>query len=231
MDMRADVAPAVILFDLDGTLVDSEPLHGEALARTLASYGIDDADGLHAEAFGRTVEDEYAIAARRIGIDAPFDEWIARKYRFYFDLLPTLEIRRGAPELFRRLDSLGTRLAVVSNSDRMVMQANLRAAGLEWHGLVTVSRNDVRHGKPSPDGYERALYLLGGRAADAVVVEDSPTGAAAGLAAGCRTLFWPQLPLPTPEGAERVDSIDALEQRLLAAMGTHAGPSSCGAGD
>lgn len=223
MDMRADVAPAaMMLFDLDGTLVDSEPLHGEALARTLASYGVADAGDIHEEALGRTVEVEYAIAARRFGITAPFDEWIKRKYGFYFDLLPTLRVREGAPELFRRLHGLGARLAVVSNSDRMIMQANLRAAGLEWHGLVTVSRNDVREGKPSPEGYERAAWLLGGATTGAVVVEDSPTGAAAGLAAGFRTLFWPQVPLPTPAGAERIESLAVLEQRLLDCLGTPA---------
>ena len=113
MDQRADVAPAaVILFDLDGTLMDSEPLHAEALARTLASYGVDDPGDMHEEALGRTVEVEYAIAARRFGIAAPFREWIARKYGYYFELLPTLRPREGVPDLFRRLDLQTERVAV-----------------------------------------------------------------------------------------------------------------------
>jgi HAD superfamily hydrolase (TIGR01509 family) len=217
MDMRADLGSAMILFDLDGTLVDSEPLHEAALLRTLAFYGVPDGGDIHDEVLGRTVEEEYAIVARRFGITAPFREWIAAKHGFYFDLLPTLRPREEAPAMFRRLDGMGARVAVVSNADRMVMQANLRAAGIERHGLITVSRTDVREGKPSPEGYQRAAWLLGG--GDAVVVEDSPTGAKAGLAAGFRTLFWPQLPLPTPEGAERIDSLEALEGRLLELVG------------
>ncbi|TIV56214.1 MAG: HAD family phosphatase, partial [Mesorhizobium sp.] len=71
-----------------------------------------------------------------------------------------------------------------SNSDRLIVDANLSAVGLVYPGMHTVSRNDVRQGKPHGEPFLRAAYLAGVDPADAVAVDDSVTGAMAGLAAG-----------------------------------------------
>jgi len=83
-------------------------------------------------------------------------------------------------------------MAIVSNSDRMLVDANLRAAGLQVPGLVSVARNDVRFGKPRPEPYLRAAWLLGVDPSDCIVVEDSVPGARAGLAAGMTVIGWPE---------------------------------------
>ncbi len=89
----------------------------------------------------------------------------------------------------------------MSNSDRAIVDVQLRLAGLSRPGLVTVSRNDVRTGKPDPEGYLRAAYLLNTAPAECLVVEDSLSGAAAGLAAGMRTAFVPHAMVDVPSGA------------------------------
>ena len=103
--------------------------------------------------------------------------------------------------------------AVVSNSDRLIVDANLRAVGIVEPGLKTVSRNDVREGKPDPEPFLRAAWLTGVDPADTFVMEDSYTGASAGLAAGMKTIFWPERPMVGPPGALVANS--AAEVRKL----------------
>ena len=95
-----------------------------------------------------------------------------------------------------------------------MVQANLAAAGLDSPGRVSVARNDVRAGKPDPEAYLRAAWLLEAAPGDCIVVEESQTGARAGVVAGMRTLFWPQEPAPAPPGAEAVADMAALEVAL-----------------
>lgn len=73
----------------------------------------------------------------------------------------------------------------------MLLEANLRALGLQDPQLVSVSANDVREGKPDPEPYLRAAWLLRVTPDHAIVVEDSPTGARAALAADMRVIAWP----------------------------------------
>jgi HAD superfamily hydrolase (TIGR01509 family) len=211
-----------VLWDMDGTLVDSEPLHEEALERALRAQGLAVPATFHAFLLGRDARTIHAWCRDELGLTLGFEDWIALKYRTYFALLHRLRPRGGAIALFQRLRAGGRPQAVVSNSDRMVVTANLDAAGLTAPGLVSVSRNDVREGKPHPEPYLRAAWLLGVEPAGCTVVEDSPTGARAGLAAGMRTLFWPPEPVETPRGAIRIGSIAELEARLAEPAGATA---------
>lgn len=203
-----------VLWDMDGTLVDSEPLHEAALVSTLRVHGVEPPADFHALVVGRDAPSIHAFCVERLGVRATLIEWLTTKYGFYFGSLDPLPARPGAPELFRELEEAGVAQAVVSNSDRLVVTANLEAAGLSRPTQVTVSRNDVRHGKPSPEPYLRAAWLLGRRPERCVVVEDSVTGARAGVASGARTLFWPQDDVEAPAGAERVENVVTLGEAL-----------------
>jgi HAD superfamily hydrolase (TIGR01509 family) len=140
-----------------------------------------------------------------------------RKYDHYLEHAPSLEGRPGALEVFRDLKAKGVVQAVVSNSDRLIVDANLRAVGIKQAGMKTVSRNDVREGKPDPEPFLRAAWLTGVNPGDAVVMEDSFTGASAGLAAGMKTIFWPEKPMFGPPGAFVANS--AAEVRKLLGLG------------
>ncbi len=203
-----------ILWDMDGTLVDSEPLHVAALEAALETQGLVAPPAFHHLTIGMDARAVHAWCRENLGLTLALPEWLVLKYRTYFRLVVDLVPREGACDLFRALRADGVRQAVVSNSDRMVVTANLDAVGLTIPGMVTVSRNDVREGKPAPEPFLRAAHLLGVDPADCTAVEDSATGARAGVAAGMRTLFWPQVPTPTPPGAIRIASLGALETHL-----------------
>ena len=85
----------------------------------------------------------------------------------------TLKPRPGALEIFRDLQRAGVVQAVVSNSDRLIVDANLGAVGLVEPGMKSVSRNDVREGKPLPEPFLRAAWLTGIDPAETFVMEDS----------------------------------------------------------
>ena len=81
---------------------------------------------------------------------------------------------------------------MVSNSDRMLVDASLAVAGIARPDMITVTRNDVRNGKPDAEPYLRAAWLLGVAPHECLVVEDSTPGAQAGLAAGMLVVGWPE---------------------------------------
>ncbi|MEO5326231.1 HAD family phosphatase [Mesorhizobium sp. CC13] len=193
--------PKAVYWDMDGTLIDSEPLHERSLIAALRSVGIEPPVDLHARVVGQAARPVYEVLRDQFGLALEFDEWIARKYDHYMSHAPGLLPREGAMEIFGDLKARGAVQAIVSNSDRMVVDANLRAVGLHEPAMRTISRNDVRCGKPDPEPYLRAAWLTGIDPADTVVMEDSFTGASAGVAAGMRTIFWPQDPVDGPDGA------------------------------
>lgn len=203
-----------LLWDMDGTLVDSEPLHEAALVAALRSLGLEPPADFHDIVLGRDATTVHAWCVAHLGLDLDLTSWLKLKYRTYFASLAAMPPREGAIDLFRQHEAAGRLQAIVSNSDRLVVDANLEAAGLQAPGRVSVSRNDVRCGKPDPEGYLRAAWLLQVDPAACVVVEDSPTGAAAGVAAGMRTLFWPQDEVPAPPGVELIRDMAALASAL-----------------
>ncbi|MER9130472.1 HAD family phosphatase [Mesorhizobium sp. M0768] len=208
------MTPKAVFWDMDGTLVDSEPLHEAALIAALHSVGIAPPADLHERVLGIAAWPVYEMLRDEFGLDLPFDDWIVRKYDHYLPMAETLTPRTGAIEIFNELLALGVPQAVVSNSDRLIVDANLRAVGLVYPGMKTVSRNDVREGKPHAEPFLRAAWLADVDPAEAVAVDDSVTGATAGLAAGMKTIFWPEVPMEGPPGAIVIDSAGELRAEL-----------------
>ncbi|RWM37763.1 HAD family phosphatase [Mesorhizobium sp.] len=208
------MTPKAVFWDMDGTLVDSEPLHEAALVAALRSVGIAPPTNLHERVLGVAAWPVYEMLRDQFGLDLPFDDWILRKYDHYLPMAETLKPRPGAIEVFNQLRALGVEQAVVSNSDRLIVDANLSAVGLLYPGMHTVSRNDVRQGKPHAEPFLRAAYLAGVDPADAVAIDDSQTGAMAGLAAGMKTIFWPEAPMEGPPGAIVINNADELRAQL-----------------
>jgi HAD superfamily hydrolase (TIGR01509 family) len=207
--------PKAVFWDMDGTLIDSEPLHEEALVVALRELGIEPPPDLHERVLGVAAYPVYEMLRDEFGLGLPFDQWIVRKYAHYLENAPRLQARPGALEIFRDLKALGVIQGVVSNSDRLIVDANLRALDIHEAGMRTVSRNDVRDGKPDPEPYLRAAWLAGLDPEDCAVMEDSHPGSIAGLAAGMRTIFWPEVPgQPGPAGALNADSAEAVRAYL-----------------
>lgn len=181
MEVRA------ILWDMDGTLVDSEPLHESALRAAMRKAGIKPPDELHSKVLGMSADAVFAWLREDHGLSLDFSEWISLKYEHYLANVAEVRAIPEALELWKTAEHRGLRQAVVSNSDRLIVDANLRQTNLARAEFKSVSRNDVRCGKPDPEPYLRAAWLLDVQPANCIVVEDSPTGAKAGAAAGMQT--------------------------------------------
>lgn len=202
-----------VLFDMDGTLVDSEDLHFDALVAAANRFDISVPDGFADRITGMSFADCHALLVERTGARVSLVAMSRAKHEIYVERAATLKMRPGASAVLEALREAAIPFAIVSNSDRMIAEANLAATGLRMPGLVTVTRNDVRAGKPHPEPYLRGAWLLGVEPADCVVVEDSAPGAQAGLAAGMSVIAWPEPHRPDiafPAGVMMADPFDLL---------------------
>jgi HAD superfamily hydrolase (TIGR01509 family) len=206
--------PKAVFWDMDGTLIDSEPLHDEALVVALGKLGLTPPPNLHERVLGQTAQDVYAMLRSEVGLDLPFDRWIALKYDHYLKEAPQLKPRPGALDIWQELRARGVVQAVVSNSDRLIVEANIHALGLQEAGLRSVTRNDVRLGKPHAEPYLRAAWLFELDPTHCAVMEDSWTGSQAGLAAAMRTVYWPEAPQAGPGGALVAETADDVRAHL-----------------
>lgn len=101
------MAPKAVFWDMDGTLVDSEPLHEAALVAAMRNVGLQPPPDLHERVLGVAAWPVYLMMRDEFGLDLPFDEWIVHKYEHYLPLVATLKPRPGAIEIFNELRALG----------------------------------------------------------------------------------------------------------------------------
>jgi HAD superfamily hydrolase (TIGR01509 family) len=179
------VAPAAVVFDCDGTLVDSEPLAWRAWRDVLAQHGYE----LRPEDIELTrgrgwpeIYGHFAGVVPSIGSsEAAWDGFTGNLFALLEAELTPFEDAIGTA---RELHARGVPIAVASSSPRARLDATLRAAGLHDLFEVTVAGDEVAHGKPAPDLFLAAAERLGVEPADCVAVEDSPPGVASAVAAG-----------------------------------------------
>ncbi|MFC4983017.1 HAD family hydrolase [Streptomyces atroolivaceus] len=185
-------APSV-LFDLDGTLIDSEPNYYEAGRRLLARYGVRDFSWEnHTRFIGIGTRETLTVLREEYGIEAPVDELLAGKNALYLELagasttaFPEMRI------LVERLHGDGVPMAVASGSSRAAIAATLSVTGLDAYLPVYVSAEEVARGKPEPDVFLEAARRLGVAADSCVVLEDAVPGLRAAHAAGMRCVAVP----------------------------------------
>lgn len=180
-----------VLWDIDGTLVDSEPNHIRSFLFVSRSLGFPLTDEQGSSFTGVSLEDIYIWMQDNGGVSLPLAELKARITGHFIETIHLVRPREGAVDLVRRFAALGLRQACVSNAERNVTQANLGLLGLPELEFA-ICRNDVTQGKPDPEGYLLAARRLGVPPEGCAVIEDSPTGARAAKAAGMLTIAWPQ---------------------------------------
>ncbi|WP_055489505.1 HAD family phosphatase [Streptomyces sp. TP-A0356] len=182
-----------VIFDLDGTLVDSEPNHFEAGRQLLAEQGVTDytwAD--HERYVGISTRETLALLKERHGLRAPLEELLAEKNRRYLDLArASTKVYPEMRTFVELLAAEGVPMAVASGSSPEAIEAILSGTGLASWFTTAVSADEVAHGKPAPDVFLEAARRLGACPADCVVLEDAAPGAAAAHAAGMRCIAIP----------------------------------------
>jgi HAD superfamily hydrolase (TIGR01509 family) len=203
-----------VIFDCDGTLVDSEPLARTAWARTLEPYGYAvtdaDADATVGLPFPRT-RDYYAERVELPGAD---EMWTAYSGTLFARIDDELVVFDDAVGAARELRERGVPVGVASSSPRERLHRTLARAGLLDAFDVTVAGDEVEHGKPAPDMFLLCAQRLGVPPEQCIVIEDSPPGVQAGIAAGMHTIGVSRAGAPLP-GADRV--VDFLTADVILA--------------
>ncbi|AVZ72909.1 hydrolase [Streptomyces lunaelactis] len=210
--------PAAVLFDMDGTLVDTEVLWWEATEEVAASLGhrLSDADA--PEVVGRAVEDTAAHLMRVSGAGETDGVALSATLTasFHRRVEAGAPLRPGAWRLLAELERRQVPFALVSASPRIVVDTVVGGALADVPFSFTLSADDTVRTKPHPDPYRAAADRFGALPGACVAVEDSPDGSNSAEAAGCAVLVVPSL-LPVPESAGRVFA-RSLEEVDLAVL-------------
>ncbi|MBA4489482.1 HAD family phosphatase [Paracoccus sp. S1E-3] len=186
-----------ILWDMDGTLIDSEPAHAAAFDEAVVEMGLSFPPNFHDQLLGRSSAEVHKAVAEQAP-DLTYEDWMARKWAHFVGHARQVHRRDSVANIAVTKAAEGLPMAVVSNSTADEVALAMEVTGLDRIIPVTVSRADVKEGKPSPEGYLLAARRLSVPPADCLVVEDSLVGAQAGLNAGMRVLYHPQLPAADP---------------------------------
>ena len=212
---------AAVLFDMDGLLVDTEPLwletETEVMARLGALWTPEDQQALLGGSMARTVD--YLLArATRPAPPETVERWMIEGVLARVRA-GRVVVQPGVRELLAEVAHAGLPHALVTSSQRVFAEAVLDATGITFP--LTVCAEDATEGKPDPEPYLLAAKLLDVDPVRCVALEDSPNGVASATAAGCRVLAVPSLvPIPPAPGRVVVASLAGVslgELRRIAA--------------
>lgn len=175
-----------ILFDMDGTILNSESLHFEAISQLTnhkSPYTIDDL-------YGMADVDVYPLIKEFT--DLGLDEFLEAKIQLMKIIIPTSKVSSilldDIPKLVLQLKAAGKKLALVTASEKETTYSLLRHCNLLQYFDIVIARQDTNKTKPDPAPYQHALNMLGIKKEDAIIFEDSPTGIAAAIASGVKVI-------------------------------------------
>jgi beta-phosphoglucomutase len=189
-----------IIFDLDGTLADTEPLHFEAFARVLRTEGIDlDRAEYFSRLIGLDDRDCFTTVLHENGratADGALAALIARKATIYQEMIAGRDVTFPGAADFVRLCAARFPLILATGTLRVEAELILERAGVRELFADIIAAEDVEHGKPAPEGFEKAMGRLGFlmrlrpplEPAECLVIEDTVAGIEAGRRAGMRVM-------------------------------------------
>ncbi len=219
----SSVLPAAVLWDMDGTLVDTEPYWMAAEGPLVESFGGEWTHEKSLELVGLGLDDA-ARVLQRAGVRLAVPEIVDRLTDEVRASLRRegVPFRPGARQLLRELRDAGVRTALVTMSLRRMATEIVELIDFEAFDLV-IGGDDVPRPKPFPDPYLQACEALGVAPGQCVAIEDSPNGARSAVAAGVTTIGVPNVVSlagsgvaeiwPTLEGCTPQDLADALDRR------------------
>mgnify|MGYP001811645864 CR=1 FL=1 len=217
---------SAMIFDMDGTLVDSERIHWQAWKQTLADHGLEVPDygdfnkyvGVSDEQMAR----EFSEAAES---EVEPDRLVARKCQTYLELVPQIELLPGVIETLDRWRDRFT-MAVASSSPYRELSALLEHHRLSEYFVQVVGGDMVNNKKPDPDIYQMAVERLGVAPSSCIAFEDSQSGIAAAKSAGLKAVASPQR-MSVDHDFSKADLIlnilSEFDQRLLQQLSASTG--------
>lgn len=211
-----------VLFDNDGTLVDSEALCTLALQQQFADYGVVlDYQYLFEHYRGGQLSQIFTQLCQQHQLPLPADYETQYRARLASLFAAQLQPVTGAAELLQQCAAQGWHLAVVSNGPRSKIESTLQQCGLaQFFQQRYFSAYECGFFKPDGRLYLHAAQAMGFSPAECIVIEDSPPGVQAGLQAGMLTFFVNHHQSPVPDGAVAVAHLAELATLITAQPNT-----------
>lgn len=197
-----------VIFDMDGVIVDSEPVHFQVERALFADLGIELSRKMHDAFVGTTPEAMWGELKRKYGFAESIEEMEAARVRRIREAFENGEVRlvKGCVDLIKRLHFEKFRLGLASSSPREHIDAVLQRFDLVQFFDVVLSGEEVSNGKPAPDIFLEAAKRLGVDAAECLVIEDSRNGVSAAKAAGMKCVGF-QNPASGEQDLSKADEI------------------------
>jgi len=212
-----------VLWDMDGTLVDSEKLWTIALDELMVRLGNPMTDEIRVALIGSNKRRTTLILLAHAGIEPTeaaildLEQWLDNRMAEFFHT--GLPWRPGAQAALRSVRDAGVRTALVTSTERMLTELALNTIGREFFDATVCGDEVDGQNKPLPRPYLMAAEMLGVDPADCVAVEDSVTGVTSAQAAGCTVLVVPaEAPVPPGERLVLRESLVGVDADLLAGL-------------
>jgi|TARA_B100001741_G_scaffold12366_1_gene9699 pseudouridine-5'-monophosphatase len=215
--LRGKAMPAGCLFDLDGLLLDTEPLHGQAWAEAVGQFGGSASAELLLGLRGRNKFDNASGLIEALQLTVSVEQLLAVQQPLARDKVRQARAMPGAERLVQHLQAAGVPLAIATSSGRESVEIKLAPHPWLQRIAVRVHGDDpqIQQGKPAPDLFIEAARRLHVEPAQCWAFEDSQAGAKAALAAGCRVFVVPAEGLSRSDYPSAVDWLSSLSETPL----------------
>ena len=191
-----------VIFDVDGVLIDSEPLHYKALTYVSRDLGWHIDDEANQNMLGLSLSDVFHKLQMYKKISISYSEWAEKTHKYYLNNLQPNMIRPGVRQVINLLVNANIPFAFVSSAEKIIVEANLRKIRLINDVAFYISKEDVKQTKPFPDPYLLAVDKLGLNSSECIAVEDTSIGLCSAKRAGLTTVAFPHaMTVPYPKDA------------------------------
>jgi len=185
-----------IIFDMDGVLVDSEPLHEKTAKMTLREYNIEIPASEWEHFSGTTDWDMFTYIVKNFTDgNVSVEELVAHRNKTYLEVAPKkIEMVKGAYDFIRQIRQKGLKIALTTSSTKDIQQMVFNKFHLHRYFDAIITGDEIKHGKPHPEPYQKTVKKLGIAPKNCLVIEDSTNGiksakAAGSIAVGITTSF------------------------------------------
>lgn len=180
-----------VIFDMDGVIADTEPLHEKSRDAMLEEFGLDVAT-VSPRAYAKSKRAFWLETAEEFNLPYTAEELTIKEFDILMEIAERsgLQPTAGLVDVLNALRSKNIKTAVASSSDRVYVEKILKITGLEEQFDFITCGNEVEKAKPEPFVYLKTLDKLGLAAEETIAVEDSDTGAKAAVAAGIRCVGY-----------------------------------------